>query len=492
MPAKTGSRNGLSYGWALGENNWNTGMDGNLTFIDRFGVHLSFKSFLNTPPGSPAAGDCHVIDTGPTGAWVGKAGQVAVYDDGAWRYGVPRTGWRAYCEADERLYVYDGGWAPTASEWSASTVSQAEAEAGTATTRRAWTAQRVRQAIAAWWLSASSAFGRTLANVADAAAGRTALGLGTAATANVTTNDLDTTANRVLRVGNFGIGGGNAGGIVLGDIDNPVLLRTGIYPVRVLDNSGTFPPLAAGGTLTVLAYRTGSPNDYLSQLFTLNTDSANPFKLYQRHYSPITSSWTPWQAVHFHGDPLDQTPIGQTTPDAGAFTTLTTTGNVGVGLIPTARNNTSLQTVNGIGFPATQVASSDPNTLDDYEEGTFTPVARGQSSAGTGTYTFQLGKYTKIGRVVLFQIYVAWTAHTGTGNMLITGLPFITSSDFSLHSYLTVVPSDLNYSGDIAASTLPGGGSDTIQILSFSSNSSITQVGMDAAAGLRISGHYFV
>lgn len=42
-------------------------------------------------------------------------------------------------------------------EWSASTVSQTEAEAGTATTRRAWTAQRVRQAIAAWWESAKSA-----------------------------------------------------------------------------------------------------------------------------------------------------------------------------------------------------------------------------------------------------------------------------------------------------------------------------------------------
>lgn len=40
-------------------------------------------------------------------------------------------------------------------EWIASTVSQAEAEAGTATTRRAWTAERVRQAIAAWWTALS-------------------------------------------------------------------------------------------------------------------------------------------------------------------------------------------------------------------------------------------------------------------------------------------------------------------------------------------------
>ena len=38
-------------------------------------------------------------------------------------------------------------------EWTASTISQAEAENGTATTRRAFTAQRVRQAIAAWWNS---------------------------------------------------------------------------------------------------------------------------------------------------------------------------------------------------------------------------------------------------------------------------------------------------------------------------------------------------
>ena len=36
-------------------------------------------------------------------------------------------------------------------EWNADTVSQAESEAGTATTRRAWTAQRVRQAISSWW-----------------------------------------------------------------------------------------------------------------------------------------------------------------------------------------------------------------------------------------------------------------------------------------------------------------------------------------------------
>lgn len=58
-----------------------------------------------------------------------------------------------------------------AREWTASTVSQAEAEAGTATTRRAWTAQRVFQAIAAWW--AASAMKTKLDGIATGATANT-------------------------------------------------------------------------------------------------------------------------------------------------------------------------------------------------------------------------------------------------------------------------------------------------------------------------------
>ena len=110
MPAKTGSRNGLKFGWALGENNWNVGMDDNLKFLDRFGVQLSFKSFLNTPPSTLSAGDSYVVGPAPTGVWAGKANQVAVYDQGAWAYGTPRTGWQGYCEADGTMYVFDTSW----------------------------------------------------------------------------------------------------------------------------------------------------------------------------------------------------------------------------------------------------------------------------------------------------------------------------------------------------------------------------------------------
>lgn len=63
-----------------------------------------------------------------------------------------------------------------AREWTAATIEQAEAEAGTATTRRAFTAERVRQAVAAWWLAISSSVGRAVVTATDQAAARAAIG----------------------------------------------------------------------------------------------------------------------------------------------------------------------------------------------------------------------------------------------------------------------------------------------------------------------------
>ena len=83
----------------------------------------------------------------------------------------------------------------------------------------------------------------------------------------------------------------------------------------------------------------------------------------------------------------------------------------------------------GITFPATQSASTNANTLDDYEEGTFTPTITGETTAGTGTYTVQQGRYTKVGRLVTLEVYIQWTAHTGTGNMRISNLPFTNAAN---------------------------------------------------------------
>jgi len=68
------------------------------------------------------------------------------------------------------------------------------------------------------------------------------------------------------------------------------------------------------------------------------------------------------------------------------------------------------------------------NTLDDYEEGTWTPVITGTSSAGSGTYSAQTATYTKIGRLVTFTFALGWSNHTGSGGIEIGGFPFTPSA----------------------------------------------------------------
>ena len=79
----------------------------------------------------------------------------------------------------------------------------------------------------------------------------------------------------------------------------------------------------------------------------------------------------------------------------------------------------------GIAFPATQSASSDANTLDDYEEGTWTPTFSFSGSSTGITYGYQIGYYTKVGRVVTIQAYVQFTNKgSASGGLQINGLPF--------------------------------------------------------------------
>jgi hypothetical protein len=72
--------------------------------------------------------------------------------------------------------------------------------------------------------------------------------------------------------------------------------------------------------------------------------------------------------------------------------------------------------------------TSSANALDDYEEGSFSPTIFGSSTAGTVTYSARNGLYTKIGRAVSFNLYVDWSAGTGTGSLRLSGLPFTASA----------------------------------------------------------------
>ena len=109
------------------------------------------------------------------------------------------------------------------------------------------------------------------------------------------------------------------------------------------------------------------------------------------------------------------------TLSATGASTFTGTGKfattIGVG------NATPAASGSGITFPATQSASSDANTLDDYEEGTWTPVP----VPGTGSITSYTssGLYVKVGNTVIITSSIALTnAGTGAGGFGVSGLPF--------------------------------------------------------------------
>jgi len=102
-------------------------------------------------------------------------------------------------------------------------------------------------------------------------------------------------------------------------------------------------------------------------------------------------------------------------------------GRLLVGVAANA-NGGILQLTSGITFPATAVAASDANTLDDYEEGTWTPTIT-PSASGTFTTINTSGTYTKTGRMVSLMMYVdVVSVGTALGSWIITGIPFVTAT----------------------------------------------------------------
>lgn len=187
---------------------------------------------------------------------------------------------------------------------------------------------------------------------------------------------------------------------------------------------------------------------------------------------------------------------------AGSTATVGTTNNTPLSLITnttaklTLNSSDSNITVNsgnliigtsgkGIDFSANaNPAGMTSELLNDYEEGTFTPTIIGTTTAGTATYSVQTGRYTKVGRLVYFTMQTAYTGHTGTGNMQVSGLPFTSAVD----SPVSCNPSSLTFSNDLIASVAAS--SAAIVFFTYATNASAALLPIDTAANIVIAGCY--
>ena len=145
----------------------------------------------------------------------------------------------------------------------------------------------------------------------------------------------------------------------------------------------------------------------------------------------------------------------------------------------------------GIKFPATQVASTDANTLDDYEEGTWTPTVVGSTTAGTYETSTASGFYQKIGRDVTVRASVQLAGSIsagGTGSYLFGGLPFnINVSDNAGAGSILADSVDFAGSDDAAVYALTvsnpsGTDGNQLRILQTNDVDSFTALGISQAA----------
>ena len=144
--------------------------------------------------------------------------------------------------------------------------------------------------------------------------------------------------------------------------------------------------------------------------------------------------------------------------------------------------NTSLQLTGGqIKFPATQIASGDANTLDDYEEGTWIPTWNGGTISA-----YSRCQYVKIGNQVTVTADLTLGTPSGSSAITISGLPFTTGSS-SNQSVGPVMIYNVGLSGaNFATTYLYGGVNNVVFYYSASGGVWATIVNTNVASGSRI------
>jgi len=164
----------------------------------------------------------------------------------------------------------------------------------------------------------------------------------------------------------------------------------------------------------------------------------------------------------------------------GGLTVPTTAGDIvttGGATFTGAVTGTDLTLSGGVVF-GDAGGSGTSKTLDDYEEGTFTPTW----SSGTPTYTVQEGQYCKIGNRVFFDIRLSTSTISGMSDAWINGLPFTIqgSGNYGVSGNVFGVTGFQNL-GDAGITTQYGNGTTQIQLYIRVQGSGANYISLDSS-----------
>ena len=179
---------------------------------------------------------------------------------------------------------------------------------------------------------------------------------------------------------------------------------------------------------------------------------------------------------------------------------ITLTGNVvaggdvsAVNLNATTDVTSPLITTSGIKFPATATVPADPNTLYDYEKGTWTPAYIPTTGAFSSlTYSTQVGIYMKVAHQILLVARVtvnALTLGTAGGNLQLSGVPFVPTTIGQAVC--------IGYSGNWNATNLFGGSASSSVLFFYkrsafnASNSTVQCSDLTSTADVMLSVSYY-
>ena len=122
-------------------------------------------------------------------------------------------------------------------------------------------------------------------------------------------------------------------------------------------------------------------------------------------------------------------------------------------------------------------------------EYTYTPTVYGASTTGTGTYTDQIGRYTRVGNLIHFTVRVVWTAHTGSGGLRIS-LPIGSVNTSGQRYSYSVYMDGATFSGSPIALILEN--ANHIRVRQNVSGGAVTDINLPSAGEVVITGTYEV